>query len=233
MDINVYFDGEDWIHLWDGGCLVHPQRKEDPVGYCLDNIDLFTKNYTPKLGDIVIDLGSGVGTEIAYFSNLVGDSGKVYAIEADPFLHRKNLKVVDLLKLKNVVCLNLAITDKPGTVNLGIVSEDGVDSSIHINNSPNTISVRSESLDSLFKQQGINNVDYIKINIEGAEKETLIGATAVLNKIKNWCISTHDFCGFYTKSFVVNYFNSLGIFVKLHEEVEGRPWMGGYVYVKQ
>ena len=233
MDIKVYFDGEDWVHLWDSGGLIYPHKKEDPVGYCLENIDLFTKKYTPRVGDVVIDLGSGVGTEIAYFSNLVGGSGLVYAIEADPSLYKKNLKLVELLKLKNVVCLNLAITDKPGTVNLGIISEDGIDSSIHIVNSSNTVLVKSESLESLFDKYNISHVDYIKINIEGAEKEALIGSSIILKKIKNWCISTHDFLGFYTKNFVVNYFNNLGIFVELHEEVKDKPWRGGYVYVKQ
>ena len=231
MKINTYFDGEDWIHLWEDGCLVYPQKKENPIEYCFENIDLFTKKYLPKSGDTVIDLGSGVGTEIAYFSKLVGNTGVVYAIEADPNLYKKNLKVVQLLELKNVVCLNLAITDQPGFINLGIVSEDGIDSSIHINSSNNVISVRSESLESLFSLYGIESVDYIKINIEGAEKETLIGAVKVVNKVKNWCISTHDFCGFYTKNFVVNYFNNLNIFVELHEEVAHKPWRGGYVYV--
>ena len=86
-------------------------------------------------------------------------------------------------------------------------------------------------IDNILEEYSIQNVDYVKINIEGAETYALLGVKD-LKRIKNWCISTHDFCGIKTKNSVVNFFNDKGILVKIHEEVENEPWKGGYVYVK-
>jgi FkbM family methyltransferase len=190
---------------------------------------LFFNKYLPSLGDVIVDIGSGVGAEISMMSRMVGDGGVVYAIEADPSLYRKNLKVVELLGLSNVVCLNVAITDFDGYVNLNIFSEDGNDSTIY-GSGENSVRVESRSIDSLFLEHGISSVDYIKINIEGAEKQALMGCINSFASIKNWCVSCHDFIGFKTKNFVVNFFNNKGKFVEIHDEVEGEPWKGGYFY---
>jgi FkbM family methyltransferase len=232
MNRNIYHDGEDWVHVSDKSCLVYYRPIENFDEYCFQHIKLFTKDYTPKLGDIMIDAGSGVGAELPEFSRLVGESGHVYAIEADPELYKKNLKVVKLMKLKNVTCINAALMEKSGTVKIGVVSPDGIDSSIFITNSSNTIDVESISIDDLVDKYKINNIDYIKINIEGAEINAVQGVKDI-SIIKNWCISTHDFCGIKTKNLIVNFFNNKGIVIKLHEEVDSEPWKGGYVYVKQ
>lgn len=177
-----------------------------------------------------MDLGSGVGAEICVFSKAVGDSGHVYAIEADPDLYEKNLKVVEVMGLKNVTCVNAAVMEKSGTVSIGRFSQIGLDSSIHVEDSTDVISVPAKSIDDLMLEHGISELAYIKINIEGAEVNALQGVSD-LQKIKNWCISTHDFCGIPTKNFVVNFFNSRGILVEIHEEVRSHPWKGGYLYV--
>ena len=231
MTENIYFDGTDYVHISEGICLVYPERMENFKEFCTQHIGLFTKNYYPQPGDVIMDIGSGVGAELCVFSKAVGESGHVYAIEADPKLHLKNLKVVELLNLKNVTCINSAVMDKKGVVDIGIFSMGGVDSSIYTRGSSNIISVKSESIDDIMNFYKIETIDYVKINIEGAETYAISGVKD-LSKIKNWCISTHDFCGINTKNFVVNFFNSRGILVDIHDEIEGKPWEGGYVYVK-
>lgn len=230
MTTKTYFDGKDWIHISEDLCLVYPTRVNAFERLCTEHIPLFTKNYYPKEGDVIMDLGSGVGAEICVFSKAVGDSGHVYAIEADPDLYEKNLKVVEVMGLKNVTCVNAAVMEKSGTVSIGRFSQIGLDSSIHVEDSTDVISVPAKSIDDLMLEHGISELAYIKINIEGAEVNALQGVSD-LQKIKNWCISTHDFCGIPTKNFVVNFFNSRGILVEIHEEVRSHPWKGGYLYV--
>ena len=227
----IYFDGKDWVHLSDDVCLVYPDKVDNFEQICTMHIPLFTRNYCPKEGDIVLDIGSGVGAEISTFSKLVGDSGHVYAIEADPELYLKNIKVVSLLGLNNVTCINTAIMDKAGEIEIGRFSVDGIDSSIYTKESKDIIKVKSTSIDGIIEEYGLDKVDYIKINIEGAETYALQGISDPY-KIKNWCISSHDFIGINTKNFVINFFNSKGILVDLHEEVKDKPWEGGYIYVK-
>lgn len=229
--MNIYFDGTDWIHVSENLCLVYPEKIDYFEHFCNIHIPLFTHKYSPKQGDVILDVGSGVGAEICVFSNAVGPSGHVYAIEADPELHKKNLKVVELLGLTNVTCINVAIMDKSGTVDIGIFSSNGVDSSIYTDNAQKIITVASKSIDDILNEYNIDIVDYIKINIEGAEVYALQGVSDI-SRIKNWCVSTHDFCGIKTKNFVVNFFNDRGILVNIHDEVENEPWKGGYVYAK-
>lgn len=231
MSTNIYFDGEDWVHVSGELCLVSPYRTEHFERVCTEHIPLFTKNYSPKEGDIIMDVGSGVGAELCAFSSAVGSSGHVYAIEADPDLYKKNLKVVEIMGLTNVTCINAAVMEKAGTINIGRFSPGGLDSSIHVKGSTNVITVDSKSIDDIMQEHNLSSLDYIKINIEGAEVNALQGVSD-LSKIKNWCISTHDFCRIPTKNFVVNFFNSRGILVEIHEEVPGQAWKGGYVYVK-
>lgn len=226
----VYFDGEDWVHVSEDLCLVYPYSTPSFERICTEHIPLFTRNYYPKEGDVIMDVGSGVGAEICVFSKAVGSSGHVYAIEADPVLHTKNLKVVDVMGLTNVTCINSAIMEKSGYVDIGRFSQGGLDSSIHLKGSTDVITVRSKSLDDLLQEYSITTLDYIKINIEGAEVNALQGMSDV-TRIKNWCISTHDFCNIPTKDFVVTFFTQRGIFVDIHEEVKNQPWKGGYVYV--
>ena len=205
----------------------------DKEKYCFsENSNLFTRNYQPKAGDTVMDIGSGVGEEICFFSTAVGESGHVYAIEADPTLYKRNIDLVSTLGLKNVTCINVAIMDKTCSVKIGRHSDDGIDSSIYAKNPRDFIIAPARSIDELLDEYGIDYLDYVKINIEGAESFAVQGVKD-LSRIKNWCISTHDFRGMPTKKFVVDFFTSKGVSVDIHEEVEFQPHKGGYLYITQ
>lgn len=45
-------------------------------------------DYAPKDGDVIIDIGAGVGTETLIYSMMTGKNGKVFAIEAHPATSR-------------------------------------------------------------------------------------------------------------------------------------------------
>jgi hypothetical protein len=52
---------------------------------------------------------------------------------------------------------------------------------IEVNRPPKTVEVDAESLDSLLKGE---RVDYIKFDVEGAEKEAIIGARETIEKYR-------------------------------------------------
>jgi hypothetical protein len=58
--------------LWHG---PSPSQEEEEAR------DVFFQEYTPVEGDVVVDVGAGIGTELGLFSRLVGPTGRVYAIE--------------------------------------------------------------------------------------------------------------------------------------------------------
>ncbi len=79
----------------------------------------------PKLGNTVMDVGSGSGWQTALLAHIVGATGKVYAIERVPELVKfgeKNIAKYNFLT-KNVVemCEQSAETNIPGTVPLDCI----------------------------------------------------------------------------------------------------------------
>jgi hypothetical protein len=77
----------------------------------------------PSFGDIVVDVGASIGAFCIRSSLIVGEKGKVIAIEPEP----NSFKILDTNikanKLSNVLCLNLALSNKEGYENLHIKSD--------------------------------------------------------------------------------------------------------------
>jgi hypothetical protein len=75
-------------------------------------------HYLPQRGDIVFDIGAGVGEETVILSQLVGTTGKIFAIEAHPRTYGALAYMVGKNNLGNVTCVNLAFSDRPGLVEI-------------------------------------------------------------------------------------------------------------------
>jgi FkbM family methyltransferase len=139
--------------------------------------------FTPKEGDVVIDIGAAFGFYTIIGAKRVGTNGKVVAIEAlrDSFkMLNRNIK---LNQLTNVISLNYAVYSKETKVklyhNYSIMRERaGGYTNKYVEASANT-------LDYLLQLKGITDVNWVKIDVEGAEFEVLKGATNVLSKSKD------------------------------------------------
>jgi|SaaInlStandDraft_7_1057024.scaffolds.fasta_scaffold19248_2 FkbM family methyltransferase len=153
--------------------------------------DVAFSHYKPKLNDICIDIGAGIGTESIFMSKLVG-SGKVYSIEA----FREVFDVLNMNikynNLHNVNTYNLAISNSNEYVYI-------TDNDSHIENkvasndlSDNVRKVKSITIDQFIKDHEIRQIDFLKVNIEGSEKE-LIKCFNKVTLVKNVAISCHDF----------------------------------------
>jgi FkbM family methyltransferase len=137
-------------------------------------------------GNIVVDAGaSGSGIATMCFSKLVGDAGKVIALEPD----KKNFKILEqnlrLNDVKNVIALNKGLWSREET--LSFDSGMGESSSVSFtneNDGVNRIKIACVDLDHLLKDLGIQRVDFIKMDIEGAEIEALEGMKNTLNTAK-------------------------------------------------
>jgi len=152
--------------------------------------DIWEHTYSPQPGDIVIDVGAGIGQEIVVFSKLVGPQGRVIAIEAHPRTCEALRRTVEKSQLSNVTVINVAVADAEGELKIS-------DRTNHIANSvmavSEGISVRAATLDDLMMELRINHIDYLKMNIEGAEKLAIRGMTRTINSIRHVAIACHDF----------------------------------------
>ncbi len=138
-----------------------------------------------KKGDIVVDIGANIGYHTLLMARLVGEKGKVYAFEPHPDNFELLKKNVEINGYKNVVLEQKAVGDKKGKINL-YLDEEGksVKHSIvrhdYTKNAP--IKVDLINLDSYFKNN--TAVNFIKMDVEGAEHYAIMGMSNLLGKNK-------------------------------------------------
>ena len=140
--------------------------------------------FTPKEGDTVIDIGAHIGRYTITSSKQVGDSGKVVAIEADPDNFQLLKRNIALNNLTNVLPLNYAVFSTRTRMKLYEQSASAKYNSVmfaRAAESKNYVEVNADTLDNILKQNGVNQVNWIKIDVEGAEFEVLKGSTKTLS----------------------------------------------------
>ena len=155
--------------------------------------DDIIEHFTPKQGDIVVDIGAHIGLYTIISSKRVGANGKVVAIEADPGNFEMLNRNIKLNKLANVIPLNYAAFSKETKIKLYLPSgESGFTKyntimSDWVNTKDKFVEVNANTLDYLLQSKGIREeeVNWIKIDVEGAEFEVLKGAHNVLSKSKD------------------------------------------------
>lgn len=153
---------------------------------------LYERAWSPREGDIVIDVGAYVGTFTVKAAKLVGDRGLVIAIEPEP----KNLAFLEhnvkTYKLNNVKIIRKAVLDKTTKARLYLSNASACHSlSYH---HQNYIEVEADTLDNIISQLGLDHVDFVKIDAEGVELEVLKGAERILTspEVKLSIASYHD-----------------------------------------
>jgi FkbM family methyltransferase len=160
-------------------------------GESYDFEELIFLHYRPGAGDVVVDVGAGHGGETFALANMVGPAGSVLSIEAAPDTFRRLEQLCRLNHWKQVEAIHAAVSDKPGVVTIS----DGPEWIAANVFEPGVTEVRAVTLDDLCLERGITRIDWLKMNIEGAEKEAIIGTEAIAPMIRNMTISCHDFLG--------------------------------------
>lgn len=171
--------------LPNGYTLVLPRKSF----YLIDAI-CFRKSYTKlhkiRSKDIVIDVGSHVGTFALCFLRKMG-KGLVVAVEPHPFNYRLLTTNLAINKISNVVPMNVALTNTEGNKKLYI--GDSESHSIKMPISDKYLEVQATTLDHLADQLKLKKVDLIKINAEASELDILQGGDKTLRKTDALAIS--------------------------------------------
>lgn len=150
-------------------------------------------SYLPAEGDVVVDVGAGVGEETIIFSTLVGDAGKVYSIEAHPKTNEALCYLVKTNHLQNVVTSSFALSDNSGTVEIEDTENSLANSILGVSSGAKTFLVKSETFDEFIERNNIQTVDLLKMNVEGAEQLIIKGMQRHIGRVKRVAISCHDF----------------------------------------
>jgi len=148
-----------------------------------------------KKGDIVIDVGANIGVFSAYLSREVGAAGKVFAFEPVKETFWRLQETLALNRCENLSAYQIALSNKPGnfTMNVfepqysawnsfgrpqfGDVKPTGVEK------------VTADTLDRFADKHGLKKINFVKIDVEGFEKDVLEGAKKLLKAGAIDCLS--------------------------------------------
>jgi FkbM family methyltransferase len=139
-----------------------------------------------KADDTVIDVGANVGVFSTYLSREVGSEGRVFAFEPVEETFWRLKETLAINRCENVNTYQIALSNKSGisTMNVfepqysvwnsfgrpqfGDVKPIGVEK------------VTANTLDIFTREHGLKKIDFVKIDVEGFEKDVLEGARNLL-----------------------------------------------------
>jgi len=205
-------------------------------------LDNWTWEYLPQKGDTVLDVGAGIGEETVVFSRLVGPSGRIIAVEAHPETFSCLQGTIERTRLTNVTAVNCAVADHDGELCIS-AGPDHLGPSHLMNtvvNSHEGIKVAARTLDSLADELGFQEVNLLKMNIEGAERMAVEGFDRIAPRVRHAAISCHDFVAthfggaphYLTKDYVRAAFEARGFTVRSRPGA-AESWVRDYLYASR
>jgi FkbM family methyltransferase len=134
-------------------------------------------------GDVAIDAGANIGWYSVLFSKVVGEQGRVIAIEPEP----RNLRLlsanVKINGRQNINIEPVALAQDAGTVQLTLNPENFGDHHVAFTDEPHddaNVFVAAKPLDAI--TENIERIRLLKIDCQGAEPAIVTGAKNTLAK---------------------------------------------------
>jgi FkbM family methyltransferase len=134
----------------------------------------------PKPGDLIIEGGVEWGETSVKFAESVGDSGTVIAFEPDPNVHQSLQE--RFMPHKNIQLERQGLWSSKSLLNLEVKIHGG--SRVAYTSGEHTVPCPLIDIDTYMEQSGLDRCDMIKLDIEGAELETLKGSVRTLRKYR-------------------------------------------------
>jgi FkbM family methyltransferase len=148
--------------------------------------ETFWLKQTLNPGMTVFDVGAHIGYYTLLMSKLVGENGRVHSFEPTTAGYDRLTKHLAINKCINTTAYHAAISNYDGQCkiycadnsNLGLSSLGALDHFVKVE------VVDCFSLDTFIEKNEIKIIDFIKIDVEGAEMFVINGATSLLAKIR-------------------------------------------------
>ena len=127
-----------------------------------------------KKGMLAVDVGANIGLHTLFMAKRVSPGGRVLSFEPSPKNFSRLKEHVEKNHLENVRIFSLALGDHRGT---GFFNEDFNDSSrSHFSGEGHGLTVNIARLDDICLSEGVQRIDFLKLDVEGFEMRVLEGA---------------------------------------------------------
>lgn len=195
--------------------LYFPAVPEDDV------MDAYTHRYEPSAGDVVWDAGAHAGATAYFLSQMVGETGRVFAFEPDAANYQYLLRNIDGNTLHNVTPLTKALAGKTGTAKFIMdgTMDSGIDEFLVYKGPGEVKDVVTLSIADACAELG-SVPQFIKMDIEGAEIAAIEGSADFIrtHPIHFSIESYHRVDGEYTFRALHRIFTTLGYRVESSAE---------------
>lgn len=151
--------------------------------YCESEVNIFRQHL--KKGDYVIDVGANIGAHTVALAKIIGTSGIVYAFEPERMNYYTLCGNIAINNLHNIQAFQVGISNEEKEIKIPYVD-------IRNTNNYGSLSLKTDygnfigysipcvKLDSL----SIEKCALIKIDVEGMEKEVILGSLNIIKQFK-------------------------------------------------
>ena len=147
-------------------------------------------------GDLVLDIGAFVGTHTLMMRELIGESGEVYLFEPQPDCINLLEKTIYANRFDNCSIIPKLVGQEDGTQEL--MTTKSPDSTSNVtdrdpwNRGYDSVSVGMTRLDSFLHDNHIEEVDFIKVDVQGAELQVIKGLGTRLADVSTIYMEIHS-----------------------------------------
>lgn len=138
-------------------------------------------------GDTVLDVGACIGDTTMPMAIKAGSTGKVIAVEPHP-TNIEYLKL-NLKEFRDVEIIGKAVWNEKGTIRFNVHNTPTGHSIISHKERSSYIEVQCDTLDNMFADR---KIDFVKIDVQGAEVQVLEGGERFLENTRKLVVETHD-----------------------------------------
>lgn len=146
-------------------------------------------------GDVVVDIGAHIGV-FAVWAAQRAQGGRVYAYEASRANYELLVENQRLNGAPNLHAENLAVFDQPGRHDFYRPGGNGALGSLLQDQRAEKEVVTATTLPDLLADRGLERIDYLKMDVEGAEYPILLHCPAeTLDRVSNVVLEYHELEG--------------------------------------